>query len=626
MSPSQTHNAPHTPDAGALEARLAGLAEPAARAKALNELAWALRYTDTGRALGLSEEAHALALAAGDERGLAASLRNRGFCLFRLSDYPAALNYALEALSMFEVLEDPRGVESTLSTLGAVHLMTGELTEALECFLKARKLCESLGDRTRELVALNNLGAVYFYLSDYSSALACHLRTLNASSGGDPLGRARSLNNVGFTLLKLGDFAEARAYLLESLELPEALQDKHARAVTLNNLGLTEHALGDFERAKSYHRESLALRERIGDRQGVGESLGNLGVLYAELEHTGLESPETSHPRAEEYFSKSLDIKRAVGDKRSFADTCVALGEWLLGRGRFKEARSTLLEALSVAESAGAKGDLYRAHRALAELCKRTGRFEEALGHFELSCDLKEEVFNETSAAKVAGLRLTFEAERKEREDEHRLKNIELSRANAELEALTASLREADRQKSELLVQLEKQAREDPLTGLHNRRHFGERFEDEWGRSSRFRTPLSVALLDVDHFKRVNDTFSHAVGDEVLKVLARLLKENTRAVDTVARFGGEEFVLLLPETGLAGALAAGESVRRAVQAYPWDEIHPGLSVTLSVGVASSPADEARGQTDGAGHHEKLLSLADKKLYEAKQAGRNRVCG
>ena len=623
MSLGQAHNASPAPDAEALEARLAGLTNPSARAEALNELAWELRYTDTGCALGLSEEAHALALAAGDERGLAASLRNRGFCLFRLSDYGAALGHAREALSLFEALEDARGVESTLGTLGAVHLMTGELTEALECFLRARKLCEDLGDRTRELVALNNLGAVYFYLSDYSSALACHLRTLSALSGGDPLGRARSLNNVGFTLLKLGDLAEARAYLLESLELPEALQDKHARAVTLNNLGLTEHALGNFERARSYHQESLALRERIGDRQGVGESLGNLGVLYAELEHAELAPPEPPHPRAEEYFLKSLDIKRAVGDKRSFADTCVALGEWLLGRGRFGEASARLLEALSVAESVGAKGDLYRAHRALAELCKRTGRFGEALGHLELSCNFKEEVFNETSAAKVAGLRLTFEAERKEREDEHRLKNIELSRANAELEALTASLKRADRQKSELLVRLEKQAREDPLTGLHNRRHFGERFTDEWGRSSRFRTPLSVALLDVDHFKSVNDTFSHAVGDEVLKTLAWLLKENTRAVDTVARFGGEEFVLLLPETGLAGALAAGESVRLAVQAHPWDEIHPGLCVTVSVGVASSPADGARAQS---GNREKLLSLADKKLYEAKQAGRNRVCG
>ena len=626
MSLGQAHNAPPAPDAGALEARLAGLTDPSARAEALNELAWELRYTDTGRALGLSEEAHALALAAGDERGLAASLRNRGFCLFRLSDYGAALGYAREALSMFEALGDARGVESTLGALGAVHLMTGELTAALECFLRARKLCETLGDRTRERVALNNLGAVYFYLSDYSSALACHLRTLSALPDGDPLGRARALNNVGFTLFKLGDFAEARAYLLESLELPEALQDKHARAVTLNNLGLAEHALGDVGRAQSYHQESLALREVIGDRQGVGESLGNLGVLYAGLEHTGLEPPEPSRPRAEEYFLKSLDLKQAVGDKRGFAETCVALGEWLVGQGRFGEARSRLLEALSVAESAGAKGDLYRAHRALAELCKRTGRFEDALGHFELSCDLKEEVFNETSAARIAGLRLTFEAERKEREDEHRLKNIELSRANAELEALTASLREADRQKSELLVRLEKQAREDPLTGLHNRRHFGERFESEWGRARRFRTPLSVALLDVDHFKAVNDTFSHAVGDEVLKALAGLLRENTRAVDTVARFGGEEFVLLLPETGLAGARAACESVRLAVQAHPWNEIHPGLSVTLSVGVASSPADETRDQTDGVGHHEKLLSLADKKLYEAKQAGRNRVCG
>ena len=612
-------NAPGLLDVGALEARLATLTEPPARVEVLNGLAWELRYTDTKRALELSEEAHALARKLGDQRGLAYSLRNQGFCLFRLSDYDAALTHAREALNLFEALDDARGLESTFSTLGAVYIMTGELTTALTCFLRARRLCETLGDKAREVAVFNNIGAVHFYLGDYQSALAYHLRTLKTledrHSTGDPLSRSRSLNNVGFTLYKLGDFKEALRYLLEALELLETLEDEHAKASTLNNIGLVHYALGDFERAQTYHQKSLALREAIGDRQGVGESLGNLGTVYAGLEH----------PQAEAYFLKSLDIKRDVGDNKSLSETLLALGEWLTRRGEFEEARARLEEALIVAGSVGAKGDRYRAHQAFAELCKRAGDLGEALEHFERYCALKDEVFNETSASKMAGLRITFEAERKEREGATRLKNIELSRANAELEALTASLRKADREKSELLVRLEKQAREDPLTGLYNRRHFVERFEAEWVRSKRFRTPLSVALLDIDHFKSVNDTFSHGVGDKVLRVLARLLRDNTRKVDVVARYGGEEFVLLFPETDAAGARAACESVRRAVQTHLWATLHPDLGVTVSVGVASL-AEAQLFQDKGHVEYEKLLSLADKKLYDAKQGGRNRVCG
>ena len=626
MSVSRARN--HTPDenvsgrldVGALEARLATLTEPSARVEVLNALAWELRYTDTKRALELSEEAHALAHKLGDRRGFATSLRNRGFCLFRLSDYGAALTHAREALNLFEALDDVRGLESTLSTLGAVYIMTGELTTALTCFLRARRLCETLGDKAREVAVFNNIGAVHFYLGDYQSALAYHLRTLKTledrHSPGDPLSRSRSLNNVGFTLYKLGDFKEALRYLLEALELLEMLQDEHAKASTFNNVGLVHQALRDFERAQTYHQKSLALRETIGDRQGVGESLGNLGTVYAGLEH----------PQAEAYFLRSLDIKRDVGDNKSLSETLLALGEWLTRRGEVEDARARLEEALRVAGSAGAKGDQYRAHQALAELCKHTGDVGGALSHFERYCALKDEVFNEASASKMAGLRITFEAERKEREGATRLKNVELSRANAELEALTASLREADREKSELLIRLEKQAREDPLTGLYNRRHFVERFEAEWVRSKRFRTPLSVALLDIDHFKKVNDTFSHGVGDAVLRVLVRLLRDHTRTVDVVARYGGEEFVLLFPETDAAGARAACETVRGAVQTHPWATLHPDLSVTVSVGVASLAEARAYPQGENHSEYEKLLSLADKKLYEAKQGGRNRVCG
>ena len=211
---------------------------------------------------------------------------------------------------------------------------------------------------------------------------------------------------------------------------------------------------------------------------------------------------------------------------------------------------------------------------------------------------------------------MSFETERRECEKElYRLKNVELTQANAGLESLTRSLQQADRERSLLLAQRERQANEDPLTGLYNRRYFDVQLSREFARARRFGQPLSVALCDLDHFKKINDTFSHALGDAVLKVTAQLFKAYFREVDTVARYGGEEFVLLLPQTSAQAANLACEGFRRALEAYPWRELQPGLQVTASIGISDNL---------GVDSCETLLSLADQNLYRAKRSGRNQT--
>lgn len=206
-------------------------------------------------------------------------------------------------------------------------------------------------------------------------------------------------------------------------------------------------------------------------------------------------------------------------------------------------------------------------------------------------------------------MRVQFETERAERESEiYRLKNVELAQANADLQKL-------NEQATGLLEQLERQAQEDALTGLYNRRYADAQLHEAFLRARRFGHTLSVALLDIDNFKRINDTFSHAVGDEVLRVVARLFKAELREIDTVARYGGEEFVLLLPETSARAAAAVCDRLRLEVAAYPWSTVAPGLRVTLSIGLS----DELSVPT-----YEKLVALADGKLYEAKHSGKNQV--
>lgn len=159
----------------------------------------------------------------------------------------------------------------------------------------------------------------------------------------------------------------------------------------------------------------------------------------------------------------------------------------------------------------------------------------------------------------------------------------------------------------------------DGLTGLHNKRYLMESLERETGRLRRYGRPVSLLLVDADHFKEVNDRLGHLGGDATLQRLARLLEACVRGEDLVARFGGEEFAVVLPETGHEGAMQAAERLRRHVESWEFSYQDTAYRVTVSVGVASAVGSDAPSP-------EALVAAADEKLYEAKGSGRNRVCG
>ena len=167
--------------------------------------------------------------------------------------------------------------------------------------------------------------------------------------------------------------------------------------------------------------------------------------------------------------------------------------------------------------------------------------------------------------------------------------------------------------------QLAQLALHDPLTGLANRRKFAERFAYDVSRATRTRMPLSLLMIDIDHFKAINDQHGHLAGDACLKALATLLTGSVREVDLVARFGGEEFVVLLPETSVAQSLVVAERMRAKVEAQPFciGEGAPAVALTISVGTATSAG--------AALTLEQLLARADEAVFRAKYEGRNRVC-
>jgi diguanylate cyclase (GGDEF)-like protein len=168
-----------------------------------------------------------------------------------------------------------------------------------------------------------------------------------------------------------------------------------------------------------------------------------------------------------------------------------------------------------------------------------------------------------------------------------------------------------------LQAQLTEQANRDPLTGLYNRRYLNDSLQREFDRCARDGAPISLLLVDLDHFKLINDRHGHSAGDEVLRQVSTLLMNDMRSSDICCRYGGEEFLLVLPHVGLDAALERAEHCRSHVAAHRWLADEQALVVTLSVGVAC--ASDAR-MTPAA-----LIHLADQALYRAKAEGRNRVC-
>jgi len=466
-----------------------------------------------------------------------------------------------------------------------------------------------------EAAALRNEGIAYWYRENYQQALDRVLQAQGIYERlGDEPGIAACLSTTGTIYLNLDQFDSALATYRRALELAERLGDQNRIGIVLSNLGTTSLGMNQPAPALEYFQRALKILERNGSELDVLTALGNIGGAQRRL---------ARYDEALATNARIIALAEKNDSKVRLADALTDTGQILIQLRRYDDAVPYLTRAVAVARDAKLKRNEREAELQWVKLYEGKGDYQAALQHSYAQDALRSEIFSEERARATAELQQKYEADKKERELEARRLELVAQRNSRNffiaLSLLVLVLAIANygrfrgkRREAELLDRL---ARTDALTGLFNRRAVTDAFAREQLRVQRGAAPFSVVLADVDHFKQVNDRHGHDIGDTVLKQVAASMRASAREVDQVARWGGEEFLALLPECTRDEAAAIAERMRARLHALSIDANGQELAVTASFGVTTLQPGDAI---------EPCIRRADEALYQAKQSGRDRV--
>ncbi len=473
-----------------------------------------------------------------------------------------------------------------------------------------------------------------------------------AEKGTDPLARAQANHTVAHCYERLDCFSEALDHVRRGLDGYQAGGDRLGEGRMFSLMASLLWQLGENGRARELYERAYQIFLECDDPSGAGVMLSAIADL--EREAGDVERAITTCERAMEHFEQAgMPLDSYMG-MTSYAEALAALGRhdvaglWAkragernrlpdgtlanpfyevqllmvlartaqLPTGDLAGARASLETAIALADGLGALSAAAESEQLLAEILDAEGDHAGAYQHLQRSCRLTEQVTRARQDQRVRALRVRFEVELAERDALRYREQAENQAAViAELERTKSELAKRMAELERLNAEIVQLSQTDPLTGIANRRFMNERLTELCRLSARYGSPLSVAVFDVDRFKRINDRYGHVTGDSVLVTLADLLRRHLRATDVPARLGGDEFVIVLPRTDADEAVAACQRLRSAVRAYPWGKLAQGLSVTITVGVAGG-ADKA--------DPEQLLRRADAALYRGKHAGRDTV--
>ncbi len=549
----------------ALEAILQNPASRRDEISTLGELAWQLRFSKQKDAKVFATKA--IKLAQGEyfakrpyNEGLAAGLVALASVEFQNGLIEPGVKNCLEAISLLENLPPSKTDARVWQILSWNSYFLGDFTSAQDQALKSLEISNQLSLIIEKAWALDAAACAYGVSKDFQNALQAHREAINIfQDNRDVDGTIRATNNMALTLYMMEDYTTALTWAKQNLQFIRKWDRKYDELNAACTIAQILIDLGRLDDAENY----------LGVALTASKVLENTNIFHVSI------------------FMEMARLAR--------------------NRDDLEDAKLNLFEALNFANKTKQKMEVGKCHRILAEIYEHEGDYKQSLEHMKKFLQIHEDAVGERAAIRMSILTFTHQIETSIQEAEiYRLKAKQL---HSEVEK--------QKRTSELL---ETVSRTDSLTGIANRRFFDERISQEYSRHSRTGNPLSLIMLDIDHFKMFNDTYGHIKGDACLKKVAQAIQNRVnRSTDLVARYGGEEFACILPDTNNHAALMIAERIRLAIidLDIPHTTSPVENRVTASLGVVTAKCYHK-------GDLSKLIEFADQQLYSAKESGRNKL--
>lgn len=490
-----------------------------------------------------------------------------------LFEMPFELNHDQRVQALYFLARASLRVDETRRTVRYASEALSQLENSDNYLYERMKLYGVLG------TGLTYFGAFHDALEHYKKQIQL------AENMG--LAEADGYTGLGWVHLKLENYTMALSHFQEALRISRQASDFEALTFVMINLGKLYQNLGNYTMAKEHFLQALeACKE-----DGYNHIRSLIGVYSFFGKNYYLSHDIT---QARYYYQKAQQLLVSLPSKALEGWLLIHMGQTFLEDDAVK-AETMILAGMELIGKIESSEGIIEGHHTLYRQYEKQGRFAEALEQHKIFSDLTIQWLKDVNEKRTQALSVQFEVERLKREQElYKLKNVELAR---------------------MIKQLEELSTHDALTGLYNRRFLDEHLRTSFQEALQNKQQLSIILSDIDHFKQVNDKFSHAVGDEVLRIIGQIFQGTIGTHDISARYGGEEFIVVCRHRSLEQTEFLAENIRRNIQSYPWHNLDPALSVTGSFGICADMSLK---------NHEKMIAIADTKLYEAKDKGRNQV--
>ncbi len=519
------------------------------------------------------------------------------------ADVERALHYQEQAVTLAHELGYTVGVGFARLSIGWMHFWHGNIKMALQRGGEIAALGNRLGNLRLNAYGNDLFTSTLGALGQSGDSIGFGMHILELfEQVGDQRGVANATNMLALGFAELGDMREAEPRLRHALELWKGYGDGFECALLYNNLVRICTVARSFDDAFRWADQCAVELKQTEAAWNLRRPLPlwaylhrNIAALYLALDDL---------KQAESHCRQSIAVNSADSD-RSISLLCrqkALLGRILQAQGDLPQAQDELIAAFHLAKQHDFVPPQIDGHYALYNLYKTQGDYPNALYHLEQCRVLERGLYNR------------YESDRNRARDALRAATTARQQAETlhersrQLESLVGELRTLQHQLREMSVR-------DSLTGLYNRRYLDEQLPDLWYQPRSHGETLAILLVDIDNFKQINDTFRHQLGDQVLIRLAEIFHSLKQFDEFVVRYGGEEFVLVLPAIHPTRLHLRAEQLRAAVEQFPWYTIHPQLHVTISIGVS---------HTGLISDHHTLLRAADEHLYRAKRGGKNRV--